>query len=61
MREWAFEHWILTFILVLLLGSGIISLISRMFSVLNVAFRGWPPTHLDADGDWKPTEEKENG
>lgn len=26
----------------------------RTYRVLMVAFRGWPPSHLDADGDWKP-------
>lgn len=23
----------------------------------NIAAKGWPPPHLDADGDWKPESE----
>lgn len=26
----------------------------RVLRSINVAVRGWPPAHLDADGDWKP-------
>lgn len=28
-------------------------LITRTYRMLMVFFRGWPPEHLDADGDWK--------
>jgi hypothetical protein len=28
---------------------------NRVLRSINVALRGWPPVHLDADGDWKPT------
>ena len=27
--------------------------------VRMVLGKGWPPPHLDADGDWKPEREKE--
>lgn len=27
----------------------------RVLRTLLVAGRGWPPPHLDADGDWPPT------
>lgn len=30
------------------------SLYIRTCRLLVVALRGWPPAHLDADGDWKP-------
>lgn len=51
-----------TFIGVLILSAlflyygvnGAIRLLSRFFRLLTVAIRGWPPPHLDADGDWKP-------
>jgi len=51
--------WI--FIGVLLLSSlllhfvvnGILALFTRFFRLITVALRGWPPSHLDADGDWK--------
>lgn len=28
-------------------------LFARFFRVVKVLIRGWPPEHLDADGDWK--------
>ena len=36
------------------------SLPVRILRTLNVVFRGWPPEHLDADGDFKPAEDKPN-
>lgn len=36
-----------------------IKLGSRILRTLNIAVRGWPPAHLDADGDWKPEPEYE--
>lgn len=32
------------------------SLVARAYRVVTVLFRGWPPEHLDADGDFRPTE-----
>ena len=32
---------------------------NRAFRFITIWFRGWPPEHIDADGDWK-TEEKED-
>lgn len=29
-------------------------LVQRILRTIKVALRGWPPAHLDADGDWKP-------
>lgn len=29
-------------------------LVTRTYRVILVSLRGWPPEHLDADGDWKP-------
>jgi|GEM_PF-1176381 hypothetical protein len=26
---------------------------NRLMRHLNIRARGWPPPHLDADGDWK--------
>lgn len=31
-----------------------IRIISRILRTINVLSRGWPPDHLDADGDHKP-------
>jgi len=31
-------------------------LIIRGYRTIMVCIRGWPPSHLDADGDWKPDQ-----
>jgi hypothetical protein len=33
-------------------------IINRILRTIKVIFRGWPPEHLDADGDWKPLFKK---
>lgn len=60
----ASEHWFLTWCALWLAWGPIwltmqvvgltYKLISRVLRLLIVAIRGWPPHHLDADGDWKP-------
>ena len=37
----------------------VLSLFIRTYRVIMVSLRGWPPAHLDADGDWKPTPKKD--
>jgi len=32
----------------------------RLYRVIMVALRGWPPDHLDADGDWKPEQKTDS-
>lgn len=32
---------------------------SRTMRCLMVRKHGWPPPHLDADGDWKPEKKQE--
>lgn len=27
---------------------------NRLVRAVVIAARGWPPSHLDADGDWRP-------
>jgi hypothetical protein len=29
-------------------------IVTRTLRMFTVAIRGWPPSHLDADGDWRP-------
>ena len=36
------------------------SLITRLYRAVMVSARGWPPEHLDADGDWRPADETPN-
>ena len=67
--QFAGEHWFLTwcalwlvwgvFWLPVALASLIFRLLNRILRTINVAIRGWPPEHLDADGDWKPLPETE--
>lgn len=32
---------------------------NRLLRTIKVCVRGWPPEHLDADGDWKPEPKHE--
>ncbi|MBG0871866.1 MULTISPECIES: hypothetical protein [Burkholderia] len=47
--EFMDAHPLLTVILAFVAAS----IVSRLYRVAMVAARGWPPAHLDADGDWK--------
>lgn len=50
------EQPLLTFLvgwLAFLLAAMVKTLIIRTYRVLIIAIRGWPPAHLDADGDWR--------
>lgn len=59
------ENPLLTFflavVLILLietLVSSLHNIVSRLFRMTMVTIHGWPPSHLDADGDWKPENDK---
>jgi hypothetical protein len=58
--------WPFVGMMILLNGAAyfIVNMIIKMWvrftRVLMVRKHGWPPAHLDADGDWKP-EPKSNG
>jgi hypothetical protein len=47
--------WLAAFLACLLFVTfgRLVNLCSRILRTINVALRGWPPTHLDADGDFK--------
>lgn len=45
---------------VLPLASWPFRLMSRLIRHANIRARGWPPPHLDADGDHKPEPDKDN-
>lgn len=45
----AAEHPILTFCLIYIAAQ----ITHRVLRTILVVARGWPPPHLDADGDWK--------
>lgn len=53
-------HPVLAFLLVVLLCSVVnrmvgfsFRLVNRVFRSINIALRGWPPAHCDADGDFR--------
>lgn len=59
MNAWQFfdKHWFLAIILgTYLFGTLALGLKVFMYSLksLMILVRGWPPQHLDADGDWGP-------
>lgn len=47
-------HWFLSFLLVYSIIYGVLGLVSRTYRFVLILFKGWPPSHLDADGEWKP-------
>lgn len=58
------EHWLLTWFLswgVLVLAIVVIGtafrIVNRVLRTIKVLFRGWPPSHLDADGDFRKASE----
>lgn len=34
---------------------------NRILSTVKVLIKGWPPAHIDADGDWKPLPKPKAG
>ena len=40
--------------------NGILKIWGRFMRMLTVRKHGWPPSHLDADGDWKPEPKVED-
>ncbi len=58
---WTSDHPYLTFILAIVLISAVSRLalipVTRLYRVVMVSIRGWPPPHLDADGDWPATDD----
>ena len=58
MTIWDFfnNHWFLAIcamITICALAKGFYWMFNRLMRTIKVAIRGWPPSHLDADGDWK--------
>ena len=54
--------WLTFFLFYLALKAFVthpLRLVNRWIRHKNIAARGWPPAHLDADGDWKPDTDEE--
>lgn len=47
--------WLLLYFFV----NGLIRIWIRFMRMIQVTLRGWPPAHLDGDGDFEKTESKE--
>lgn len=67
MTGWEFvgEHPVLTVLLALIAESAFSSALNTLFAlfnrgyrVLNIRKNGWPPSHCDADGDFRKVEEE---
>lgn len=57
LSKFATDHPFFTLLLILFAygATGIFrSIVIRLTRTVMVTLRGWPPVHLDADGDWKP-------
>ncbi len=52
--EFMGKHPILTFLLACILADLVCKIWRRLIRHLNIRRHGWPPVHLDADGDFKP-------
>lgn len=49
----------LTFFLAWFLTELVFKITNRILRTIKVCVKGWPPSHIDADGDWKPVEKSE--
>jgi len=59
--EWCGRHPIITILALWSIVELILKGLSRTYRMIMVSARGWPPPHLDADGDWKPEPKAEDG
>ncbi len=51
---WTAANGFLVFVMICAAYYLLKTIVVRGTRMVNVALRGWPPAHLDADGDWKP-------
>jgi hypothetical protein len=50
---WTFcGSYLLISMILYFLVNGIFRIFNRFYRMIMVLFKGWPPSHLDADGDW---------
>lgn len=61
MSEFINNHEITFFFIVCCALHYLTSIINRVIRSINIRSKGWPPSHLDADGDWKPEKDNNNG
>lgn len=58
---WGTVHWFIFGWIAFFAITTIVSQAAKIprftLSTVKVLARGWPPAHLDADGDWRPKDE----
>jgi len=58
--------WIFCGVIIILNGAAyfLCNTILKLYRIharkINISKHGWPPSHLNADGDWKPEPKKDN-
>lgn len=64
-QQWADTHWWLAFWLAfwaLVFAYGALLVVNRtiirVLRFVKILARGWPPEHLDADGDYRPLQQR---
>lgn len=55
--EWCGRHYLLAIVGLLIAENFVGAVYSRTLRAIMVSIKGWPPAHLDADGDWKSEPE----
>ncbi len=55
----SFWVWLGSLLLLEILLKYVFLCWNRFLRHLNVRRAGWPPDHLDADGDWEPEQQGE--
>lgn len=56
MENWCNAHAVLTTIVVLAIIIGVANIFISIVRMINIAKNGWPPEHLNADGEWEKKE-----
>ncbi len=49
----ASEHWIVVILMIVLVGDLFWISLKKILRTINIVCRGWPPSHLNCDGDFK--------
>ena len=45
---------------IIIIFNKINDLVTKFIRMVNIIMRGWPPSHLDADGDFQTIEEEDD-
>lgn len=56
--EFMTESPILTFFIVSILTQGVVYIFKALLRCFNISKNGWPPEHIDANGEFKDNGEE---